>query len=94
MSRFRALAVSVPPGGERPYDEAEWGNALVIVERGEIDVEFLSGSGRRFARGETLWLCGLPVRALLNPGREPAVLLALSRSSGHERLVGVLDERQ
>jgi hypothetical protein len=48
-------------------------------ERGEIELECLGGTGWRFGRGDVLWLIGLPVRTLHNPGREPAVLAAVSR---------------
>jgi predicted dithiol-disulfide oxidoreductase (DUF899 family) len=74
---FRTIAVA--PGCRRVYDEAEWRDALVVVEHGEIELECLSGRRRRFARGDLLWLSGLPLRALHNSGREPALLAAISR---------------
>jgi predicted dithiol-disulfide oxidoreductase (DUF899 family) len=74
---FRTIAVA--PGGRRAYDEAEWRDALVVVEHGEIELECLSGRRRRFARGDLLWLTGLPLRALHNSGTEPALLAAISR---------------
>lgn len=77
--RFRLRVVAVAAGGERPFDEAEWRDAIVVVERGEIELECLGGGRQRFGRGDVLWLVGLPLRALQNPGREPAVLVAVSR---------------
>ncbi|HEV8651911.1 MAG TPA: hypothetical protein VG276_21570 [Actinomycetes bacterium] len=76
---FQLRVVTVPSGHQRAYDQTEWRDALVIVERGEIDLECLGGSRERFGRGEVLWLTGLPLRALHNPGREPALLVAVSR---------------
>jgi len=79
---FDVRVVEVAPGGERPYDGAEWAGALVVVDRGEIELECPDGRRPRFAGGAVLWLGGLPVRALRNPGPVPAVLVAVSRRQG------------
>ncbi len=76
---FEVRAVKVEPGGHRIYHAAEWEGALVAVTRGEVELECLSGTSVRFARGDLLWLAGLPLRALHNRGREPALLVAVSR---------------
>jgi hypothetical protein len=76
---FELREISVAPGGARAYDEAEWRDALVILERGEIELECLTGSRCRFKHGAVLWLTGLPRRALNNGGREPALLVTVSR---------------
>src|SRR4051794_7037597 len=76
---FVRREVTVPPGGERPYDPAEWADAIVVVERGEIEVECRAGHRARFRRGDVLWLTGLPLHVLRNHGGEPAVLVAVSR---------------
>ena len=76
---FELRVVAVAPGDTRAYDEAEWRDALVVVERGEIELECVSGTCRRFDHGDMLYLIGLPLRALHNRGREPAVLVAVSR---------------
>jgi hypothetical protein len=76
--RFDRRVISVPPGGVLDYDEADWRDALVLVVRGEIDVE-ARGGRERFARGAVLSLSGLPLRALRNQGAEPAELLAVRR---------------
>jgi hypothetical protein len=78
---FDVRVVEVPPGGERPYDRSEWHDALVVVDRGEVELDCRDGSRPRFAGGAVLWLCGLPVRALRNPGPAPAVLVAVSRAA-------------
>jgi uncharacterized cupin superfamily protein len=76
--------VVVAPGHPRPYDAAEWRGALVLVVRGEIELEAEGGERRRFRRGDVLALAGLPLplRALRNPGRDTAVLVAVSRRAG------------
>jgi hypothetical protein len=76
---FDSLVVSIPPGRSRLYDAAEWRDALVVVERGEIHIECRAGRFRPFRQGDVLWLTGLPLRALHNRGPETAVLTAVSR---------------
>jgi hypothetical protein len=76
---FRARIVTIPPGGTRPYDEAEWRDALVVVECGAVVVEGHAGSRKAFGAGDVLWLTGMGVRALHNEGQENAVLVAVSR---------------
>jgi quercetin dioxygenase-like cupin family protein len=77
--RFQLRVVTVAPGQRRAYDQAEWRDALVVVERGELELECLGGSRCCFGRGDVLCLDGLPLRALRNRGREPAVLAVVSR---------------
>jgi quercetin dioxygenase-like cupin family protein len=79
-SRFEVRIVTVPPGGELGFHDAEWRGAIVAVEGGRIELASASGASRFFDRGDLLWLDGLPLRALRNPGREPTVLVAVSRS--------------
>lgn len=76
---FGVRRVAVAPRGTRAYDEAEWSDAVVVVARGRIELEGLSGARRTFERGAVLWLVGLPLRALHNHGREPAVMVAFTR---------------
>jgi len=76
---FDMRVVSVPPGGERPYDPAEWQDALVLVRSGEIELRGVSGATRSFGCGDLIWLDGVPLRLLRNPGSEPAVLVAITR---------------
>ena len=78
-SAFTIRVVVVAPGGERAYDATEWCDALVEVEHGELDVEMRHGDRCRFGSGVVLWLVGLPITRLHNPGDEPTVLVAVSR---------------
>lgn len=77
--RFRRREVEIDAGGWMSYVEADWRRALVMVERGEIELHCLRGGMRRFGTGSILWFDGLGLRALHNPGGEPAVVVALSR---------------
>jgi hypothetical protein len=76
---FIMRAVTLTPGSERAYDTREWGDAIVAVARGEIELEWPSGASRRFGQGALLCLKGLSLRALRNCGRDLAVLVAVSR---------------
>jgi predicted enzyme related to lactoylglutathione lyase len=79
MATFCVRAVTIAPGDERPYDAAEWCDAIVSVERGELELECVSGARRRFGRGSLIWLCDLPLRALRSTGSDPVLLVAVSR---------------
>jgi quercetin dioxygenase-like cupin family protein len=76
---FVVRAVGVEPGGDRIYNEREWRDAIVVIARGEIELEAVNGERQRFRRGDILWLCELPLRALHNRGTDGAVLVAVSR---------------
>jgi quercetin dioxygenase-like cupin family protein len=78
-TRFDRRHFVLGPGDRRPYDPADWEDALVTVEHGEIDVECRAGGRIRVVAGDMLWFTGLPVRWLSNPGPEPAVLVAVTR---------------
>jgi hypothetical protein len=74
--------VVVAPGQRLAYDPAAWCDAVVVVEDGELEVEWLGGSRQRFLRGDVLCLSGLPLRALHSPGRAAVVLTVVSRRQG------------
>jgi glyoxylate utilization-related uncharacterized protein len=76
---FELRVVTLAPGRARRYAEAEWRDALVVVESGEVELETEDDVRWRFARGDMLWLTGLALRALHNRGPEPARLVAVSR---------------
>ena len=85
------LVGPLPPGFERrvitvrrrrPYVAVEWQGAIVVVVRGEIALEGLSGARRQFGAGDVLTLDGVPLRALHSVGAGPAVLVACGRKAG------------
>jgi hypothetical protein len=76
---FEVRSVRVPPGCTCVYDEADWQDSLVVIERGAIELEGPGGNLHHFARGDVLWLAGLSLRAVRNTGGEPALLLAVAR---------------
>jgi hypothetical protein len=86
---FRRWEVALPPGSERAYDEAEWHDALVIVESGELELESRPGDRGRFGPGSVLCLTGLELRFIRNPAREPTVLVAFSRATKKKRRIPI-----
>jgi predicted enzyme related to lactoylglutathione lyase len=92
---FCVKAVTIAPGAERAYDAAEWCDAIVSVERGELELECVSGGRRRFGRGSLIWLCDLPLRALRSTSTDSVLLVAVSRGDefAHPRVSLRLDTR-
>ena len=76
---FEVHTVSLEPGCDRIYHEREWLDAIVVVGRGEIEVECRGGTRQRLAAGDVLWFAGLPLRVIRNHGADEAVLVTFSR---------------
>lgn len=76
---FDIRLVALAPGEALPFDQAQWRDALVTVEQGEVELEACDGTRWHFARGAVLCLDGMGVVAVHNPRQEPAVLAAASR---------------
>jgi quercetin dioxygenase-like cupin family protein len=81
---FDVQVTIVAAGREHPWREADWRDALVVVERGRVEVECTGGMSLTFGPGAVLWLAGLPVRSLRGAGPEPAVLAAVRRCEAHD----------
>ena len=76
---FRLRTVALRPRAAIDYDPADWADALVVVERGELEVECRSGQRARFAAGAVLVVAGLSVRRLRNAGGGLLLISAVSR---------------
>lgn len=81
---LRRTRTVLAPGGRLAYDPRVWTCAIIVVERGVIELEACSGERVRLARGSLLWLAGLPLRALHNPGEEPTTLVAIAKRAAAE----------
>lgn len=79
---FRTRLITLAPGCSHAFVAAEWADAMVVVEGGELDLECVEGGHRRFGPGAVLCLAGLALRALRNPGGDPLVLVVVSRRRG------------
>lgn len=77
--RVRRWSVMLQPGEALDYVAGDWADTLVVVTRGELELECRSGRCARFAAGAVLAPAAIPVRRLLNPGPEPLVLSAVAR---------------
>jgi hypothetical protein len=78
-ARFHRREVTVPAGARLEFVDADWRGAMVLVERGEIDLCCSRGGSRRFEAGAVLFFDGLGLVALRNPGVVDTLLVALSR---------------
>src|SRR5690348_15991099 len=76
---FTRRTVVLEPGVSRPSGDAEWRDAIVLVETGDVELECAAGGRRRCAAGAVLWLVGIDLRALHNVGAGRVVLVAVSR---------------
>jgi hypothetical protein len=76
---FELRSVSIAAGDSLAFDEAEWLDALVVLEAGHLEVECLRGGRRRFAPGAVMCLVGLELRSLHALGPGAVLLVAVSR---------------
>ena len=81
-SSFERRRVVLPPGSSRPYVDAEWRDALVTVEGGDLEIECVRGGRRTFEEGAILWFSDLGLKTMHNHGDRPTVLVAISRRTG------------
>lgn len=85
---FAQQRVVIGHAAAHPYEARDWSEALVVVERGVLELEWSSGARVCFEPGDTLCLSGLGLRGLRGAGGGPTVLVVLSRLGGGAR--GVL----
>ena len=76
---FRLRTLTLPQGDALDYQRADWVDTLIVVERGELDIECRSGARATFREGAIVVFAGLAVRRLRNSGSSPLVLSAWSR---------------
>lgn len=76
---FAKRELTVAPGCSQAYDPADWRDAIVVLERGRVDLVHLDGRRVSLSDGAVVSLDGLALRCLHNPGPAPAVLVAVSR---------------
>lgn len=73
--------MTIPAQATVPFVEDDWVGALVLIQQGTVDLCCSRGGRRRFVKGAVLFLNGLGLTELHNPGVEDVVLVALSRGA-------------
>jgi hypothetical protein len=63
------------------YCADDWTNVLLIVERGQLELEWSGGTRASFEPGDTLCIANLDLRALHAAGQQPTLLVVLKRTS-------------
>ena len=79
LPAFEVRVVVIPGGNQLPFDERLWHDCLVEVQCGHILLRLRDGRTLLCTAGDVLTFAGLPVRALHNPLRKCAALVAISR---------------
>jgi len=77
---FSRRVFRVAPGLELGLEPDGLPDAIVVVERGELELECRAGTCRRFAPGSMIPIARLPVTHLRNVGPGPLVLVVVSRA--------------
>jgi hypothetical protein len=78
-AKFRRRTLTLLPSDAIDFVPADWADAVVVVERGALEVECSTGRCASFAEGAVLVFDGLALRRLRNAGGDPLVITALSR---------------
>jgi hypothetical protein len=76
---FERHEVTIAPGERIAALDDDWTDALVVVEEGQVELVGRHGARLHIGVGGVLWLSGLALRALRNPGDHSAVLSAVRR---------------
>jgi hypothetical protein len=76
----RLHVVVLAPGCTHPFDPGDWRGALIVVERGTIELELRNGRRVSCTQGYVGTLSGLKLRALHNRSDRTAVITGVSRS--------------
>ena len=73
--------VVIPPGCTHAFDPGHWRGALIVVERGTIELELRDGQRVPCVQGYIGTLSGLRLRALHNRGDRTAVITGVARAT-------------
>jgi hypothetical protein len=79
---YCSTTTTLQPARSIDYDEGEWAGAIVVVVSGQLHLECRSGERASFDEGAVLFLTGLRLRRITNPGLTPLVLRSIRRRPG------------
>jgi hypothetical protein len=77
-----STTTTILPAHSIDYDESDWAGAIVVVLSGRLHLECRSGERASFDEGAVLFLTGLDLRRITNPGFTPLVLKSVRRRPG------------
>jgi hypothetical protein len=80
----RVRTLILEPGDAVDVRPADWSDVLVVVERGRLRVECVSGAHAVFEPGAVLVLTLLGLRRLRSAGTTTLVVSAVSRPAHHD----------
>lgn len=78
---FEPRRVLLTAGRPLAFEPQRWRGLLVVVERGQLELEWSHAERVRFEVGDMLYLAGLSLLALHAAGAGPTLLLTLRRLS-------------
>jgi hypothetical protein len=78
-SAFVRRVTELAPGSTLGVDPVDWRGAVVVVREGVVRLRLRSGVRCDVAARDVLWLAGLDVLDLHNPGPGPAALVSVRR---------------
>lgn len=79
LPRWSPRRVLIQPEAPRAFEPAEWRQALVVVERGMLELEWRDGNRLQFGVGDTLCMQDLGLTVLRAVGIRPTLLLVVRR---------------
>jgi hypothetical protein len=82
LAGFSSTTTTVQPAHSIDVRESDWAGAVVVVVRGRLQLECRSGERASFDEGAVLFLAGLGLRLITNPGLTPLVLRSIRRRPG------------
>jgi hypothetical protein len=77
---FSRRVFRLAPGLELSLEPGHVPDAIVVVERGELELGCRAGTYQHFGRGSMIPIARLPVTRLRNVGAGPLVLVAVLRT--------------
>lgn len=76
---FVRRVTELSPGSTVAFDPVDWRGAVVVVREGVVRLRLRSGVEQEFTARDVLWLAGLDVLDLHNPGNALGALVSVRR---------------
>jgi hypothetical protein len=79
---FPVTRLTIPPRSARVTEAELWAESLVVVQRGDVEVESAGGVRETFHPGDVLCLEWVGARVLRNNGADEAEVVSIRRFGG------------